>query len=142
MKNLLLSDAALSVAAGKKMKELNMKRFWVARVLKFILFAILGVLLFGFVVMRLWNWLMPPLFGLHAISFAQALGLLILGKILFGGFHHGGARGRWRSGMRERWAQMTPEEREKFRAGLHRCGRGFAQAGTPPADASQSGAKL
>jgi hypothetical protein len=119
-----------------------MKRFIAGRIVKFILFAALGILVFGSVVMYLWNWLMPALFGLHAISFAQALGLLILGKILFGGLHRGGGRGRWRSDMRERWAQMTPEQREKFRTGLHRCGRGFAQAGTPPGDTSQSGAKL
>jgi hypothetical protein len=41
---------------------------------------------FGLVVMSLWNWLMPTLFGWHVISYWQALGLLILSKILFGGF--------------------------------------------------------
>src|SRR5258708_6164083 len=119
-----------------------MTKFIAGRIVKFILFAALGVLVFGFVVMQLWNWLVPSLFGLHTITFAQALGLLVLGKILFGGFHRGGGRGRWRSGMRERWAQMTPEEREKFRAGLHRCGRGFAQADAPPSSASQPGSKI
>jgi hypothetical protein len=119
-----------------------MTRFIVGRIVKFIVYAALAVLVFGFVVMQLWNWLMPPLFGLHAITFAQALGLLILGKILFGGFHHAGGRGRWRSGMRERWAQMTPEEREKFRAGMHRCGRSVPQSDIPPSGTSQSGAKI
>ncbi len=119
-----------------------MKRFIAGRIVKFTVFAILGVLVFGFVVMNLWNWLMPALFGLHAISFAQALGLLILGKILFGGFHRGGGRGRWRSGMRERWAQMTPEQREKFRAGMYRCGRSVPQTDVPPSGTSQSGAKI
>jgi hypothetical protein len=109
---------------------------------KFIVFAVLGVLVFGFVVMQLWNWLIPSLFGLHNITFAQALGLLILGKILFGGFHRGGGRGRWRSGVPERWAQMSPEEREKFRAGMYRCGRRASQTDVPPSDASQSGAKI
>jgi hypothetical protein len=113
-----------------------MTRFWAARIVKFILFAVLGVLLFGFIVMSLWNWLMPPLFGLHTLTFVQALGLLILGKILFGGFHRGGGHARWRSGMRERWAQMTPEQREKFRAGMHRCGRrAVPQPGTPESEA-------
>ena len=119
-----------------------MTRFIAGRIVKFILFAALGVLVFGFLVMQLWNWLVPSLFGLHSITFAQALGLLILGKILFGGFHRGAGRGRWRSGMRERWAQMTPEEREKFRAGMHRCGRGFAQPDAPPSSASQPGSKI
>jgi hypothetical protein len=109
-----------------------MKKFWVARIVKFILLAVLGVLLFGFIVMRLWNWLMPPLFGLHSITFVQALGLLILGKILFGGFHRGGGHARWRSGMRERWARMTPEQREKFRAGMYRCGRSVAPSSGAP----------
>jgi len=109
-----------------------MTRFWVARIVKFVLMAVLGVLLFGFIVMRLWNWLMPPLFSLHAITFVQALGLLILGKILFGGFHRGGGHARWRSGMRERWARMTPEQREKFRAGMYRCGRSVAPSSNAP----------
>jgi hypothetical protein len=95
-----------------------------ARAAKFILFAIVAALALGFIVMRLWNWLMPPVFGLHVIGFWQALGLLLLGKLLFGGFrggHWGGMR--WRRRMMERWAQMTPEEREKFRAAMQsRCG--------------------
>jgi hypothetical protein len=69
--------------------------------------------------MALWNWLMPAIFGLRAVSFAQALGLLLLGKILFGGFHRHGGRGRgWGRHWEERWAKMTPEERERFRAGM------------------------
>jgi len=88
------------------------------------LLATLFFIGFGYVVMRLWNWLMPALFGLHGIGFWQAIGILVLSKILFGGFHgrHGG-RGHWRSRMRGRWARMTPEEREKFRQSMRgRCG--------------------
>jgi hypothetical protein len=89
------------------------------RVLKIVLFAALAVPLFGFVVMWLWNWLMPALFGLHAIGFWQALGLLVLSKILFSGFRgRPGSPGDWRMRLIRRWEQMTPEEREKFRAGL------------------------
>ena len=93
------------------------------RGLKFTLFAALAVTVFGFVVMTLWNWLMPALFGWRLISFWQALGLLALSKILFG-FRGGPARHlRWRRRMMERWEQMTPEEREKFREGMRaRCG--------------------
>ena len=47
--------------------------------------AIVFAALFGFVIMWLWNWLMPELFGLSIISYWQAVGLLILSKILFGG---------------------------------------------------------
>ena len=67
--------------------------------------------------MWLWNRLMPVIFGLHAISFWQALGLLVLSKILFGGFRgRPGFGGDWRPRLIERWDSMTPEEREKFRA--------------------------
>jgi hypothetical protein len=94
--------------------------------------AILGMVIFawigGEVVMLLWNWLAPALFGLRQITFWQALGLLALCRILFGGFGLGG--GGHRSGprrrigeriegrMAERWEGMTPEEREKFRQGM------------------------
>jgi hypothetical protein len=73
----------------------------------------------GFVVKGLWNWLTPPLFGWKSIGYWQAMALIILSKILFGGFHGSGGRGGYRRHrMRERWEQMTPEEREKFRQGL------------------------
>lgn len=46
--------------------------------------------LFGAVVMWLWNWLMPAIFHLGVITYWQAVGLAVLGRLLFGGFHHGG----------------------------------------------------
>lgn len=100
-----------------------MKRHWFLRGLKFGFFALLFLAVATFVVMRLWNWLIPAVFGWHLITFWQALGLLILSKILFGGFR-GGPR-HWKShrGMMARWEQMTPEEREKFRNSMRgRCG--------------------
>ena len=94
--------------------------------------AILGIALFTFIgggiVQWLWNWLLPPLFGWQQITFWQALGLLVLCRILFGrlggrGFH----RSRFRRGMAERWQAMTPEERDRFRQGMRaRCGFGPA----------------
>lgn len=103
-----------------------MRRYRLLRVLKIALFAAAAVTIFGFVVMGLWNVLMPGIFGVRAISFWQALGLLVLCKILFGGFRpHVGGGPRWRRRMMERWEQMTPEEREKFKQGLRRgCGGG------------------
>ena len=86
--------------------------------------AIVGILLFlaigGLVVRELWNWLLPTLFGWPRVTFWQALGLLALCRILFGGLgrHGGGGRSRWRRRMAERWEKMTPEERERFRQGL------------------------
>ena len=82
--------------------------------------AILGMLLFvvigGEVVLHLWNWLLPPLFGWREITFWQALGLLALCRILFGGFgFHGSGRSSFRRRMEERCEHLTPEERERFR---------------------------
>jgi len=101
--------------------------------------AILAIPLFiaigGELVMHLWNWLLPPLFGWRLITFWQALGILILCRILFGRM---GGRGFYRSNYRrrmaERWERMTPEERERFRQGMRsRCG-----FGTPEGEAKQS----
>ena len=96
-----------------------MRAHGIRRVLKFVLFAVLGGGIFSFVVMWLWNRLMPALFGLHVLSFWQALGLLILSKILFSGFHgRPGFSRDWRMRFIHRWDQMTPGEREAFRAGM------------------------
>jgi len=101
-----------------------MKWYRVARGLKFVLFAALAVVVFSFAVMSLWNWLMPAIFGANPITFRQAVGLLLLSRILFGRF--GGGPGRridWRRRMMERWNKMTPEERERFSKGMTgRCG--------------------
>ncbi|MBN2189452.1 MAG: hypothetical protein JW699_08350 [Chitinispirillaceae bacterium] len=49
-----------------------------------VLLAALFALAFGWLVMLLWNWLMPALFGLKAITYWQGFGLVILAKLLFG----------------------------------------------------------
>jgi hypothetical protein len=103
-----------------------MKRNPVLRVLKVLAIVLVACVVFGFAVKELWNWLMPAVFGLHGITFWQGLGLFVLGKILFGGFRGRPyfGRGRWGGYMKERWAAMTPEERERFRQGMkERCGR-------------------
>jgi len=95
------------------------RKFGKLAALKFLLFGVVLFVVFGVLVMSLWNWLTPPIFGWRMINFWQALGLLVLSRILFGGFRlrpHAG--GHWRGRMMERWARMTPEEREKFRQGL------------------------
>jgi hypothetical protein len=101
--------------------------------------AILGIALFvtvgGLIVRWLWNALLPELFGVPTIGFWQALGLLALARILFGGLgtcHRRGSGGagshfrdrwqtRWQERVAERWEQMTPEERDRLRQRL----RGF-----------------
>jgi hypothetical protein len=98
------------------------KWYWIApaAIAAMALFVFVG----GEVVMHLWNWLLPALFGIRQINFWQAVGLLALCRILFG--HHGWrGRGPSKLGRRmsERWQRMTPEEREKFRQGMRgRCG--------------------
>jgi hypothetical protein len=107
--------------------------------LKIILFVIVAAAVLGFVTMELWNALLPQIFGWTRISFWQGLGLIILSRILFGGFHrHSGHRGQWdrrmKYRMKERWASMSPEERDKFRKGM-RCGRNpFAHPEEQPAE--------
>jgi hypothetical protein len=100
----------------------------------FLLFIALG----GAVVRELWNWLLPPLFGVPQITFWQALGLLALCRILFGGM--GGRRwdhSEYSRRKAERWERMTPEERERFRHGMRgRFGFGLPAGesnGPPPA---------
>jgi hypothetical protein len=108
----------------------KMKGFWILKGLKWGLMGAAFVALAGFAVMGLWNWLMPSIFGLGAITWIQALGLLILSKILFGG--HGGMRGRggwggkhrhehWREKMEARWEGMTDEQKAAMK---ERWGRG------------------
>ena len=105
-----------------------MKRFKFQIGVKFFLLFIIAVLLFGGAVMILWNELLPAVLGVNPITFWQALGILVLSRILFGGFGNRGGwrRGRhfqWRKNMHDKWANMTPEEREKFKAEWkNRCG--------------------
>ena len=69
--------------------------------------AILAMALFVFIggeiVMHLWNWLLPSLFGWRQITFWQAIGILALCRILFGGFGcHGVSRSYGRRRIAER----------------------------------------
>ena len=92
-----------------------------------------GVLVFiaigGAIVMLLWNWLLPPLFGFHELTFWRAIGILALSRILFGGLGmRGGPRG-WRRRAAENWASMTPEERERFREAMLKRWGSFSEPG-------------
>lgn len=91
-----------------------------------VLVGIAAVFVFGLVVMLLWNGILPSVLNVRAITIWEALGILVLSKILFGGFPGGGGgkrRHQWKKDMQEKWATMTPEEREKFRQEWkNRCG--------------------
>lgn len=95
-----------------------MRRHRIGKIVAMVALAIVVLVAVGFVIMTLWNWLMPALFGLHAIGYWQAIGILVLSKLLFGGFRGGAGRRHWRHRIEERWEQMTPEEREKAREGM------------------------
>src|ERR1700722_16704278 len=87
------------------------------KVIGIIILAIIGVFVFGSIVMLLWNALMPVIFHLPLISFWQALGLLILTKILFSGFRGGGPRAQWKKDkLKDAWKNMTPEQKEKLKS--------------------------
>lgn len=90
--------------------------------------ALAAVAVFTFIVMVLWNWLVPELFHGPRLGYWQSAGLLVLCRILFGSLR-GGRRGRWRRHhLREHWEGLTPEERARLRERFfeHRCGHGAA----------------
>ena len=83
----------------------------------FILIPIALVLAGSLVVMLLWNWLMPVIFGIKTITYLQAGGLLVLSKILFGKFcfmrrHRPPFANHV---MRHKWLNMSEDERKQFR---------------------------
>jgi hypothetical protein len=90
------------------------------------LFILAFLAIFSFVVYELWNHVLSDVLGVKMITYWQALGILVLARILFGGFpckRGGQFGGHWRHGMMEHWQSLTPEEREKLREKLgHRCG--------------------
>lgn len=65
------------------------KKHRTARIIMCIVGFIAILFLFGAIVMWLWNWLMPLIFHLGVITYWQAVGLAILGRLLFGCSHHG-----------------------------------------------------
>jgi len=115
-----------------------MKQRWIVRVFGVLLVVLIVVAGFGQAVLHLWNWLMPTLFGLQALTFGQALGLLGLSWILFGGWRgFQGPTRRWRGGG-GRWEEMTPEQRTKLREAIEgrhgRCTTAPSAAAEPRPD--------
>ena len=104
------------------------------RILKGIAFFVIFVFLFGFITMSLWNALIPDLFHGPTIVYWQAIGLLVLAKIFFGGFHGGHrsrcgnkghyCKGGWGKGWedycspqwKEKFENMTAEEKQEWKA--------------------------
>jgi hypothetical protein len=109
-----------------------MRNYCIVKTLKIGVFVVLGILGFGYLLMKLWNDLVPELFHGPTITLCQAFGLLILSKIIFGGFGKMGCcgcggswknRGQWKARLEEKLANMSPEEREKFKSSFKgKCG--------------------
>lgn len=98
-----------------------MRRHWWMKGLAFLILAPAVLALVSLIVMLLWNALVPSLFAGPVLTFWQAVGLLVLCRILFGGLrgHHRHGWGR-HAAWKERWHGMSPEERERFREGFRR----------------------
>lgn len=81
-------------------------------------FLILGIFILGFIVMQLWNYIFPAVLHTERITYWQAVALFVLCKILFFGFRRRDHRPKmWRGGppWRQKWMNMSDEERIKFR---------------------------
>ncbi|MBS0029494.1 hypothetical protein ACTJJ0_15625 [Chitinophaga sp. 22321] len=113
--------------------EYGRRKGW--HVAKFLVLGVVFITAIGFATMTLWNCLIPELFHGPIITFWQAIGLLLLGKLLFGWHNHHKswddkwARGReWKAKLREKMAHMTPEEQARMREQLrNRCRPGFGR---------------
>ena len=105
-----------------------MKHKWFVHAAKFLLLAVIASFAIGFIVMMLWNALIPDLFKGPVVSYWQSIGLLLLSHILLRGwgkwrYTNGWRSDHWRNRFEEKLATMTPDEREKFREEWkHRCG--------------------
>ncbi|OGX84750.1 hypothetical protein BEN47_15930 [Hymenobacter lapidarius] len=115
------------------------RKFWLLRGLRFLLFAALFITAAVFLTQYLWNWLVPEVFDGSAISLTQTFGLLVMSRILFGGWFRGGHSGdwarrrkAWQQRMADRMETLNPDEREEFRQQMQqRCGMGFMRRPEP-----------
>ena len=101
-------------------------------IFKFIGGFIVAVAGFGLVTMLLWNALLPDIFGIVSINFWQAVGLVVLARVLFSGIGGGGPLNgmkhlhhHYHNPIREKWMKMTPEERKEFARKHHHRGGFF-----------------
>ena len=104
------------------------RKFSFRKKMIFIPFLVAGALaLVSYIVMELWNNLLPGILHTGTITYWQAMGLFILAKILFGfgkGGHRGGAP--WMHNKWDRFKNMSPEDRERFKEHMRaRCGHGW-----------------
>jgi Ca2+/H+ antiporter, TMEM165/GDT1 family len=121
-----------------------MRRSRFPRFLLFLLFIFAFIVPLSFIIMALWNNILVAVLHVSVINFWQALGLFALSRILFGGFPgkpgwagHG-RRSREMEEMRNKWFNLSPEERKNFKQNLRsRCG-GEQTASRPEATGSET----
>ena len=95
----------------------------------FLAMAALFVFVLGNVIMFLWNEILAEATGVKALNFWESIGLFVLARILFGGFRFGPRHKPWqkfkrRKAWREKWMNMSEEERADFKAQWReRCGK-------------------
>lgn len=101
--------------------------------LKAAFFIALFLLAKTFLVYYLWNWLIPTVFDGPVINLWQALGFMLLAKVLFGfGGRWGGNKHNWKEKMKEKFENMSPEERERYKTEMYnRCGKGWFKESKP-----------
>ncbi len=95
-----------------------MKNSWLPRAVKILIIATFFAVLIGTIVMLLWNWLMPTIFNLPFINLGQAIGLVVLSKLLTGGIRVSPTdKEYWlkKKQLYDKWANMTPTEREQWK---------------------------
>ncbi|NQY11339.1 MAG: hypothetical protein HRT71_17710 [Flavobacteriales bacterium] len=114
-------------------------KYWIGKCIRWCVLGVFGIFAFGYIVMRLWNWLIPDLMGFAELDYLHALGLLALCKILFGSFSgkggcsggcgskKGWGRHKWKSRLKEKMSNMSDEEKDKFNKGM-----GWCACGCPP----------
>ena len=109
-----------------------MKKGW--RIAGCVVLGALFLVAIAYVTMLLWNWLVPVLFNGPVISYWQAVGLLVLSKILFSGKGSWGGHARGCdhrvSAWKNKLSSMTPEEREAFKKKLNEKWCQYGQTGS------------
>ena len=95
-----------------------MRNWWIFRGIKVLFFLVLGIFIFGIIIMALWNWLIPDIFNGPEITYWQGVGLLLLARILTGGIRPGimtRHKHNWRHKMYNKWSNMTDEQRAAYK---------------------------
>lgn len=98
------------------------KGSWAIRGFFMLLFGAVFIALIGGVVMYLWNAILPRVIGVNPLTYWDALGLLVLCRILFGSFHQGKGKRRGprkkfarRKAWMEKWSSMSEEEKAEMK---------------------------